>query len=65
MGRRKPCQKKYEDEYTDLAIRVERYDAEAEASINHDAYYPEHSFNLDDRDPVYRFITRLIITGGT
>ena len=59
MGRRKPSRKKPEEEYTDFGIRVERYEAEADASINLDAYYPQHAINLDDRDPLYRFITRL------
>ena len=63
MGRRKPSRKKPEEEYTDFGIRVERYEAEADASINLDAYYPQHAINLDDRDPLYRFITRLTITG--
>jgi hypothetical protein len=63
MGRRKTRRNKSEDEYTHLAIRIERYEAEADASINHDVYYPQHAFNLDDRDPVFRFITRIVIFG--
>jgi hypothetical protein len=64
MTRRKARrQKRSEDEYTYLAIRVSSYEAEADASINHDVYYPQHAFELDDRDPVFQFITRLVITG--
>jgi hypothetical protein len=59
MPRTKRHRKKTEEEYIDLAIRVDHYDAETDASINHNAYHPQHAFNLDDRDPLYRFITRL------
>jgi hypothetical protein len=63
MGRRRARRKRSEDEYANLAIRVERYEATAAASINHKIYYPQHAFNLDELDPVYRFITHLVITG--
>jgi hypothetical protein len=46
-----------------LAIRVERYEAEADASINHEIYYPQHAINLDDHDLVFRFIRRIVIFG--
>jgi hypothetical protein len=63
MGRKKTRRNKSEDEYSHLAIRIERYEAETDASINHDIYHPQHAFNLDDRDPVFRFITRIVIFG--
>jgi hypothetical protein len=66
MARRKVRrrkQRKPEDEYTYLAVRVERYEASAGASINHDVYQPQYAFSLDDCDPLYRFSTQLTITG--
>jgi len=63
VARRKKLPKKPEDEYTHLAIRVESYEAQADASINYNVYRPYHSLDLDERDPVYRFITYLTITG--
>jgi hypothetical protein len=43
MGRRKIHRNKSEDEFTQLAIRIERYEADADASISHDVYYPQYA----------------------
>jgi hypothetical protein len=51
VRRKKP--RKPEDEYTYLAVRVESYEATADASINHDVYQPQYAFSLDDCDPLY------------
>lgn len=64
MPRRSRRRKKQEEEYTFLGIRVSSYQAGMDASINHDAYNPQYAFNLDERDPLYRFITRLLIIGA-
>ena len=63
MALRKPRRRKGGDEHTYLSIRVKRYEARIDASINHNAYHPQHAFDLDDRDPLYRFITQVTITG--
>ena len=46
VRRKKP--RKPEDEYTYLAVRVESYEATADASINHDVYQPQYAISLDD-----------------
>lgn len=46
-----------------LAIRVDSYDADISAAINYNLYAPETAFYLDEDDPLYKFATRLTITG--
>jgi hypothetical protein len=50
------------EEYAYLALRVERYDACIDASINRYAYAPQFAWDLDDRDPLYEFTVHLTIT---
>lgn len=54
--------KKQDVEHTHLALRVECYEADIDASVNHYAYDPQYAWDLDDSEPVYKFGTRLIIT---
>lgn len=63
MPRRRKRQRKREEEHTHLAIRVERYEARVEASVNHHVFAPEYAWNLDDEDPVYEFTSHLTIEG--
>lgn len=63
MARRKTRRRKSEDKHTYLALRVQGYEAQAEAALNLNAIYPQSAINLDDRDPLFRFITQLTITG--
>jgi hypothetical protein len=52
-----------EPTYSRIGVKVEKYDARVEADINIDAKDPRYAINLDDRDPVYKYITRLTIVG--
>jgi len=61
-ARRKP-RKKPETEYSYVEIRVDGYEASTEASINYHVYSPQLAWDLDDDDPLYKFGTRLTITG--
>lgn len=63
MPQGKKRQKTPAEEHTFLAIRVERYEASVDAGINHNVYAPEHAWNLDDGQPLYRFTTRLTMVG--
>lgn len=49
--------------YSRIGVKVESYDARVEADINIDAKDPKYAINLDDRDPVYKYVTRLTIVG--
>lgn len=48
---------------TTLAIRIDRHEARFDASVNHNAYAPEHAFRLDEKDPVYCFNASLVVSG--
>lgn len=48
---------------TRLAILVERYDAHIDATINHNVYVPQSAWGTDEEDPVYRYTSKLEITG--
>jgi hypothetical protein len=63
MPRKKNLQTKSGEEHTQLAIRVEHYEARVEASVNHDVYAPQYAWNLDGDDPLYEFTAQLTITG--
>jgi hypothetical protein len=54
---------KSQDVHTQLAIRVEDYEAHIDAGINHVVFGPQYAWRLDDRDPLYLFTTRLVISG--
>ena len=49
--------------YSRIGVKVESYDARVEADINIEAKDPKYAIELDDRDPVYKYITRLTIVG--
>ena len=55
--------RKTEEENTHIAIRVERYEADVAASINHNVYGAQYAWNLNDDDPVYEFTNQTRITG--
>jgi len=61
-SRRKPT-KKPREEHSHIAIRLEHYEAEVEASVNSHAYAPQYAWNLDDDDPLYEFTNGVAITG--
>lgn len=63
MALKKTRRRKGEDEHTYLAIRVDSYEAQAEASVNLNAYYPQLAITLDDRDPLFRFVTQVCVSG--
>ena len=46
-----------------IGVKVDDYQVRVEADINIDAKDPKYAFDLDDRDPVYKYITRLEIIG--
>ncbi len=52
-------------EHSFIAIRVDRYDVGAEASINYQVEQPQYAFgDLTDDEPVYKYVTHLKITGA-
>ena len=63
MPRKRQRQKKPAEEQTQLAIRVERYDAHVAGAVSYQAYAPQYAWNLDDDDPVYEFTSQVTITG--
>ncbi|MBB3455239.1 hypothetical protein FHT86_003538 [Rhizobium sp. BK313] len=63
MPQRKKRRKTPDDEYTFLAIRVEGYEANVEAAINHDVFAPQFAWNADDDHPLLVFRTQLVIVG--
>jgi hypothetical protein len=44
--------------YTEIFAKVESYNVRLAASLNHDAFAPQHALGDVDEDPVYRFGTR-------
>jgi hypothetical protein len=63
MPRGKKRQSKAEEQHTHLSIRVEGYDANVEAAVNHHVYAPQYAWKPDDDDPLYEFTNRLRIVG--
>jgi hypothetical protein len=63
MPRRAKQRSKPEVEDARVAIRVERYQAEVDAAINHDVYAPQYALHLNDDDPLYAFTSQLRILG--
>ncbi len=60
--KRKKTQKPQEV-HTDIVIQVEGYDVDVGAAVNYVVYGPQYAWNIDDRDPLYKFTTRLVIRG--
>lgn len=50
--------------YSQIGVKVDRFEASLEADINVDAKDPRYAIDFDERDPIYKFITRLTITGA-
>jgi hypothetical protein len=63
MPRTASPRRKAAEEHTHIAIRVERYDADITASVNHSVHAAQYAWNLNDDDPVYEFTNQLRITG--
>lgn len=63
MPRKAKRQGKPEEEHTLIMIRVEGYEAHVDAGINSAVYAPQYAWDLDDDDPLYKFTSRLQITG--
>lgn len=63
MPRKKSRHKKPSVEHTHLTVKIESYEANIGAGVNHDAYEPRYAWQLDDRDPVYQFSSHLRIKG--
>lgn len=62
MPPKRTRQRRLRDEDTFLGLRVERYEASVDASVNHYLYSPKYARDFDDRDPVYKFTSYLRIT---
>ena len=45
-------------DYTEIFAKVVSYNVRLTASLNHDAFAPQHALGDVDEDPVYRFGTR-------
>jgi len=63
MPRKSNRERKPPVEQTRIAIRVEGFEASADASINYHLYQPQFGAGWDERDPVYLFKSHLQITG--
>lgn len=61
--RKTKSRKNVPDQRSQICICVDNYDVSVSAGINRDLSAPEYAFNLDERDPVYEFETRLVISG--
>jgi hypothetical protein len=61
---KKKRRSKTQPSYTFLAICVERYEVETEATVNHYLEQPQYAFReLRDDDPVFEYTTRVKIRG--
>ncbi len=63
MPKKKKRQKVPDDEHAHLAIRVDGYEAKIGATINHNVFAPQFAWNLEDDDPLFEFVTQLVISG--
>ncbi len=63
VSRRKNRQKRPDDEHSYLAIRVDDYEVNIGATVNHNALAPQFAWNSGDDDPLFEFVTRLVISG--
>jgi len=63
VSRRKKRQKRPDDEHAFLAIRVDGYEANVGARINHNVFAPQSAWKSGDDDPLFQFPTRLVIFG--
>ena len=50
MPRKRRRQSRPVEEHTQLAIRVDRYDANVDAAVNCAVYAPQYAWDLDERD---------------
>ena len=60
---RKRADRAPEAVYTRIGIKVSDYEARVEADINIDAKQPQYAISSDDKDRVYKYVTRLTIVG--
>ncbi len=49
---------------TRLGVLVESSDVRVEADINYDAKLPQYAIRLNEQDPVYKYVTRLVLRGA-
>lgn len=56
-------QKKPDEVYTLLSIRVDGYDVRVDASINYHVHQPQYAGEVDDQDPLFQYVTHLKIVG--
>jgi hypothetical protein len=56
---------KAEASYTQLGVRLERYEVEAGVDVNLHLEHPHLAFHDADDDPLFEHITRLVLTGTT
>lgn len=59
--KKKRRKRKPKDEPTRLCLRIEDYDARAEAEINHHAHGPQYAFRDTQEETLYEFQTHLEI----
>lgn len=60
---KKGRQKKPDEVYTLLSIRVDGYEVRADASINYHVDQPQYAGEIDDEDPLFQYVTHLTIVG--
>lgn len=65
MPRKKKRRRQPEAVYTSLGIRVDRYEAKADVSVNYLVDHPHLAFHDCDDDPVFEHITQLVVAGTT
>jgi hypothetical protein len=63
MPRKKKSRRKPGPTYTQLAVRLERYDVQSEVGVTFYLERPELAFHDVDDDPVFEHITRLVLIG--
>ena len=63
MPRKKKLHRKPGPTYTQLAVRLERYDVQSEVGVTFYLERPELAFHDADDDPLFEHITRLVLTG--
>jgi hypothetical protein len=63
MPRKSKRRRKLVEEHTHLALRIDKYEARVETSVNYHAHEPQYAWRDTEDEPLYHFLGRLVILG--
>lgn len=61
--KKKRSQDRPKEQYSHIAVRVDRYEVRSESSINHHESEPQLAIDDPDEEPLYQYLTHLEVFG--